>query len=211
MGLVFAPLPNQGIAINQMSAGPRHAKGGGKGFGTSCPNKSFLPATMATVRSGCSLKSPSYRCRSGWPIAVASDKVDAPFHIFERNDPGRTKAVGGGRSLALVIPPGIQAAISGSVTGIVVPKVQAVAVKWCLGAFGCRLGIHQRNDHLIVAGNQQLFRGSILGRRATGSAGAWGWRVMCCHDSQTKARAVRLLPAPLWSFSYPYFYNSRCS
>ncbi len=153
------PLPNQAIAIDKMGAGPRHAKGGGKGFGTAA-KQIFLARDdgHSAIRV---LTEAHLHIVAGQvgQIAVASDKVDAPFHIFERHDPGRTKAVGSGRCLALVIPPGIQVAIRGSVTGIVVPKVQAVAVKRCLGPFGCRLGIHQCDNNLVFIGFQQLFGG----------------------------------------------------
>jgi len=123
VGLVLAPLPDQGIAIDKMSAGPRHAKGGGKGVGAAA-KQIFLARDdgHGAIRM---ILEDHLHVATGQvsQFAVAGNKVDAPFHLGQRHNPGRAKTVGFGRGLALVIPSAVQAARGDGTARLIIPKM----------------------------------------------------------------------------------------
>ena len=175
MGLVLAPLPDQGVAIDQMGAGPGHAKGGGKGIGTTVED--FALARDYGHGAIRVIAEDHLHVGAGQvgEIAVAGNKVDTAFQLGQGNHPAGAETVDRRRGIGLVIPARIQTALGGGVTGVVVPQVQAVVGK---GPFyparGAGLGIHQGDHRLIGAGNQLLGRGLHIGQ--TGDRPIRGFR-----------------------------------
>ncbi|MNQ80799.1 hypothetical protein D3C85_957930 [compost metagenome] len=175
MGFVLAPLPDQGVAVDQVGAGPGHAEGGAEGLGTAAKDLALARNYgHGAIRM---LAEDHLHVGTGQVrhIAVAGDEVDAAFHLGERHHPAGTEAVHRRRCLAGVIPARVQAAVGGGITGIVVPQVQAVAGE---GPFDAArragLGVDQGDHRLIGPGHQLLGRRLYIGEAGDGPIlGGW--------------------------------------
>ena len=93
MGLVLAPLPDQGVAVDQVGTGSRHAEGGGEGLGTAAEDLVLARddghgAIRVLAEDDLHVAAGQVR-----QIAVAGNEVDAAFHLAERHHPGRAEAV----------------------------------------------------------------------------------------------------------------------
>ncbi|MNG85049.1 hypothetical protein D3C79_437960 [compost metagenome] len=175
MGFVLAPLPDQGVAVDQVGAGPGHAEGGAEGLGTAAEDLALARnyghgAIRVLAEDHLHVGAGQVR-----HIAVAGDEVDAAFHLGERHHPAGTEAVHRRRCLAGVIPARVQAAVGGGITGIVVPQVQAVAGE---GPFDAArragLGVDQGDHRLIGPGHQLLGRRLYIGEAGDGPIlGGW--------------------------------------
>lgn len=169
VGLVLAPLPDQGVAVDQVGAGPRHAEGCGEGLGPAAEDLVLAGdyghgAIRVIAEDHLHVGAGQVR-----QIAVAGDEVDAAFHLAEGHHPARAEAVRRGRRLALVVPARVQAAVGGGVAGVVVPQMQAVTREGAVDATGrAALGVDQGDDRLIGTGHQLLGRGLHIGKASDG-------------------------------------------
>ncbi|MNX60951.1 hypothetical protein D3C86_918700 [compost metagenome] len=167
IGLVLAPLPDQGVAVDEVGTGPRHAEGGGEGLGTAAEDlvlaRDYGHGAIRVIAED------DLHVGAGQvgQIAVARDEVDAALHLGQRHHPGRAEAVRIGWNIRLAVPiviAGNLGLIDGA-AGIVVPQVQAVAGEGpCDTARRAALGIHQGDHGLIGTGHQQLGRGLDVGK-----------------------------------------------
>ena len=119
------PLPDQGVAVDQVGTGARHAEGGGEGLGAAAEDLVLAGDDgHGAVRV---IAEDHLHVAAGQvgQIAVAGDEVDAAFQLAEGTTqlgPKPSAAVG----VDLVIPACVEAALGGGAAGVVVPQVQAV-------------------------------------------------------------------------------------
>ena len=175
MGLVLAPLPDQGVAVDQVGTGARHAEGGGEGLRAAAEDLVLAGDDgHGAIRV---IAEDHLHVAAGQvgQIAVAGDEVDAAFQLAKGHHPARAETVGRGRGVDLVVPACVEAALGGGAAGVVVPQVQAVVGEGASDPAGrTGLGIHQGDHRLIGPGHQLLGRGLHIGQ--TGDGAVRGFR-----------------------------------